>query len=152
MNTSRVLVLLLAIAFALTITVSLASADYVVIKDKKGICMVIESNHQTPKTIEGGGPFKTKEEAVRVKESKCAAAKIRETPPGPTGEVRGKSEQREEKIRRARELKEEKAKQKTTLKDQSKQSLKEKREKAKQPAEEKPKKESEEQSKPKTSQ
>jgi len=58
MNSTRFVVLLLAVAFALTITVSLASADYVVIKDKNGICSVRESTHKTPKTI--AGPFKTK--------------------------------------------------------------------------------------------
>ena len=68
----RSVVLLLAIAFALTITVSLASADYVVIKDKNGKCSVRESDHKTPKTI--AGPFKTKEEAVKAKEKECATA------------------------------------------------------------------------------
>src|SRR5271157_3504427 len=141
MNFNRVWVSLAVVAFALTITVSSASADYVVIKDKNGICRVIQSNHQTPKTIEGGGPFKTKEEAVRVKETKCAAAKIRETPPDSEKEVKGKSEQREEKIKKARELKEEKARQKAAEK-----------EKAKQSKQEKAKKEPQEPSKPKTSQ
>jgi len=63
MNSKRVWVLLLAVAFALTITVSLASADYVVIKDKNGKCSVRESDHKTPKTI--AGPYKTKEEAYQ---------------------------------------------------------------------------------------
>ena len=70
MNSKRFVVLLIAVAFALTITVSLASADYVVIKDKNGRCSVRESDHKTPKTI--AGPFKTKEEAEKAKEKLCA--------------------------------------------------------------------------------
>ena len=70
MNSKRVWILLLAVAFGLTITVSLASADYVVIKDKNGRCSVRESDHKTPKTI--AGPFKTKEEAEKAKEKLCA--------------------------------------------------------------------------------
>ena len=129
MNTNRVLVLFLAVAFGLLITVSLASADYVVIKDKNGVCKVIQSNHKTPKTIEGGGPFKTKEEAVRVKEQKCrTAGTIKETPPGSIGEIKTKSEQREEKINKARELREEKAKQKPAEKEKA---IKDKEEKTK---------------------
>ena len=72
MKSTRVWVLLLAVAFALTITVSLASADYVVLKDKKGHCRIIESAHKTPKTI--AGPFKTREEAQKAKEKECATA------------------------------------------------------------------------------
>jgi type IV secretory pathway VirB10-like protein len=140
MNTNRVLVLLLAVAFALIIAVTSASADYVVLKDKNGHCRVIQSNHKTPKTI--AGPFKTKEEALRVKEKECAGAgTIRETQAGPAGEIRTKSEQRDEKIKKARELREEKARQKATEKQ-----------KAKQSKQEKAKKEPQEPSKPKTSQ
>ena len=132
MNTNRVSVLSLAVVFALLIAVTSASADYVVLKDKNGHCRVIQSDHKTPKTI--AGPFKTKEEALRVKEKECAGAgTIRETQPGPAGEIKTKSEQREEKIKKARELREEKAKQKAAEK-------------------EKAKKDREEKSKPKTSQ
>jgi hypothetical protein len=70
MNSKRFVVLLLAVAFALTITVSLASANYVVIKDENGVCKVIQANEKTPKTI--AGPFKTKEEAEKAKEKLCA--------------------------------------------------------------------------------
>jgi hypothetical protein len=70
MNSKRFVVLLLAVAFALTITVSLASANYVVIKEENGVCKVIQANEKTPKTI--AGPFKTKAEAEKAKEKLCA--------------------------------------------------------------------------------
>ncbi len=83
MNFKRSVVLLLAVAFALTITVSLASADYVVIKDKNGRCSVRESDHKTPKTI--AGPFKTKEEAQSAKEKEWDhGAQSKETAAGLT--------------------------------------------------------------------
>lgn len=69
MNVRRFVVLLLAVAFALTVTVLTASADYVVLKDKNGVCRVIESAHKTPATI--AGPFKTKEEAQKAKAKEC---------------------------------------------------------------------------------
>ncbi len=69
MNSKRLVVLLLAVVFALTVTVLTASADYVVLKDKNGVCRVIESEHKTPATI--AGPFKTKEEAQKAKAKEC---------------------------------------------------------------------------------
>ena len=106
MNSKRVWVLLLAVAFALTITVSLASADYVVIKDKNGICRVIESA----------------EEAQNVKAKECATTgTIKETEPGLLDKIKEKAK---DKDRAKQELKEKQEK--------AKQELKEKREKAKQ--------------------
>ena len=127
MKINRVLVLLLAVAFALTITVSLASADYVVIKDKNGRCSVRESDHKTPKTI--AGPFKTKEEAYKAKEKECATAQtpIEKEP----GFLEKRKEKAAEKDKAKPELKEKQEK--------AKQELKEKREKAKQAIEEKAK-------------
>ena len=111
MKINRALVLLLAVAFGLIITVSLASADYVVLKDKNGICRVIQSDHKTPKTI--AGPFKTKEEAVKAKEKECATASV------PTKEKEpGFLEKRKEKAaEKAKQKAEEKAKQKTKQKE-----------------------------------
>ncbi len=129
MNSKRFVVLLLAVAFALTITVSLASADYVVIKDKNGKCSVRGSDHKTPKTI--AGPFKTKEEAVKAKEKECATAQTpKEKEPGLLEKVK-------EKVKEKAKAQEEKAKPAT--KEKAKQELKEKLEKAKQAAEEKAK-------------
>ncbi len=163
MKSNRVLILLLAVAFGLVITVSLASADYVVIKDKNGICRVIESAHKTPKTI--AGPFKTKEEAQASKAKECAGAgTIKETQPGlldkikekATEKEKAKQEVKEKKEKAKQELKDkqEKAKQDAKEKaEKAKQALKEKAEKAKKAAEEKAKqkaKEKEEKEKAKT--
>ncbi len=122
MKSNRVLVLLLAVAFGLIITVSLASADYVVIKDKRGICKVIKSAHKTSKTI--AGPFKTMEEARNAEARECpTAGRVKERPSSSLGGVKERSKIRDEKVQKARELKEEKAKQKEsarqTLKEQS---------------------------------
>jgi hypothetical protein len=69
MNFKRLVVLLLAVVFALTVTVLTASANYVVIKGKNGVCKVIEAKDKTPKTI--AGPFKTKDEAENAKAKEC---------------------------------------------------------------------------------
>jgi hypothetical protein len=71
----RLMVVLLAVVFALTVTVLAASANYVVIKDKNGVCKVIEAKEKTPATI--AGPFKTKAEAEKAKAKECPKA---ETP------------------------------------------------------------------------
>jgi hypothetical protein len=155
MNFKRVWVLLLAVAFGLTITVSLASADYVVIKDKNGRCSVRESDHKTPKTI--AGPFKTKEEAYKAKEKECATAQTpkKEKEPGFLDKIKEKAGDKEKAKQEAKE-KAEKAKQELKNKqEKAKQEAKEKAEKAKQALkekQEKAKKEKEEKSKPKTSQ
>jgi hypothetical protein len=143
MNLKRFVVLLLAVAFALTITVSVASADYVVIKDKNGICRVIESTHKTPKTI--AGPFKTKEEAQSVKAKECATTgTLKETQPGLLDKIKEKAGEKE-KAKQELNEKREKAKQEAKEKaEKAKQALKEKQEKAN--------KEREEKSKQKTSQ
>lgn len=53
---------------------SLAAAKkWVVIKDAKGVCKVIQAKDKTPKTI--AGPFATKAEATKAKASKCPAKK-----------------------------------------------------------------------------
>ena len=144
MRSNRMLVLLLAVAFGLTITVSLATADYVVIKDKNGRCSVRESDHKTPKTI--AGPFKTKEEAVKAKEKECATASTpKEKEPGLLEKVKEKVKEKATEKAKAQEEKakpatKEKAKQELKEKrEKTKQELKDKQEKAKQAAEEKAK-------------
>ncbi len=135
MKSGRVLVLCVAVAFAVIITVSLASADYVLIKDKRGVCKVIQSAHKTPKTI--AGPFKTMEEARSAEAKECPAmgrAKERESGAS-LGVIKERSKQRDERYQKAREEKERKAKQKEpatqTMKQKQEQSTKQKPETAK---------------------
>ncbi len=142
MKSERCLVVLFVVAFALTITVSLASADYVVIKDKNEKCSVRQSDHKTPKTV--AGPFKTKEEAVNWKEKECATASTpKEKEPGLLEKAKEKAaEKAKEKDKAKQELKEKEEKAKQQLKEKQeriKQEMKEKQEKAKQAAEEKSK-------------
>ena len=102
MNSKRFVVLLLAVAFSLTITVSLASANYVVIKDENGVCKVIQANEKTPKTI--AGPFKTKEEAEKAKEKLYATGgttreRTRDHVDRPTERTRGQVDRPTEKAK-----------------------------------------------------
>lgn len=62
-------VMLTALAFSLSAAFALAADQWVVIKDKNGVCKVIEAKGKTEKTI--AGPFKTKKEAQEAKEEKC---------------------------------------------------------------------------------
>jgi hypothetical protein len=59
--------------FALTASLAFAADQWVVIKDKNGVCKVIEAKGKTDKTI--AGPFKTKDEAKKAKEEKCGKEK-----------------------------------------------------------------------------
>ena len=122
---------MLAVAFALAITVSLTSANFVVIKDKNGICRVIQAQDKTPKTI--SEVFKTREEAVKAKEELCPKGRTtKEREPGLLEKAKEKAtEKAKEKEKAEQELKEKQEK--------IKQELKEKHEKAKQAAEEKAK-------------
>jgi hypothetical protein len=72
MKPGHVLALFLALAFSLaTVTSLYAASGWVVIKDKNGVCKVIEAKEKTPATIDGGGPFKTKKEAEKAKDKLC---------------------------------------------------------------------------------
>jgi hypothetical protein len=65
------LILCLIVQFSL---VAFAAQDqYVVIKDKNGVCKVLKTKGKTPKTI--AGPFKTKKQAQAAKEEKCPEKK-----------------------------------------------------------------------------
>jgi hypothetical protein len=56
--------------FALTTTVVFAAGEnWVVIKDKNGVCKVIEAKEKTPATI--AGPFKSREAAEKAKAKEC---------------------------------------------------------------------------------
>ncbi len=46
-----------------------AGKKWVVIKDSKGVCKVIQAKDKTPKTV--AGPFATKDEAMKAKAAKC---------------------------------------------------------------------------------
>jgi hypothetical protein len=70
MKPGHVVALFLALAFSLaTVTSLYAASSWVVIKDKNGVCKVIESKETTPATI--AGPFKTKKEADKAKNKEC---------------------------------------------------------------------------------
>ena len=72
MKPGHVLALFLALAFSVaTVTSVYAASSWVVIKDKNGVCKVLEAKEKTPATIDGGGPFKTKKEAEKAKDKLC---------------------------------------------------------------------------------
>jgi hypothetical protein len=65
-------VLMVAAVFVLSATLAVsAEKPWFVIKDSNGVCKVIQAKEKTPKTIDGGGPFTTKAEAMKVKDEKC---------------------------------------------------------------------------------
>lgn len=69
----KIVVLLVVVAFSLMSALAWAAAkQWVVIKDSKGVCKVIQAKGKTPKTI--AGPFATKEEAQKAKAVKCPKA------------------------------------------------------------------------------
>jgi len=60
----------LAVVFSLTGVFAFAAGQSrVVIKDKNGVCKVIEAKEKTPATI--AGPFKSKEDAEKAKTKEC---------------------------------------------------------------------------------
>ncbi len=68
----KIVVLTVVIIFALVAGLALAAGkSYCVIKDKNNVCKVIKCDKATPHTIDGGGPFPTKEAAEKVKKDKC---------------------------------------------------------------------------------
>ncbi|MGC8657602.1 MAG: hypothetical protein ACP5U1_00860 [Desulfomonilaceae bacterium] len=72
-----VFLLVTALAFA-------AGENWVVIKDKNGVCKVIQAKGKTPATI--AGPFKTKDEAKKAKEKECHKGAV-----SASGEVKDKA-------------------------------------------------------------
>jgi hypothetical protein len=69
----KLLVFLAVTIFALTSTLGLAAGkSWFLIKDKNGVCKVIEAEKKTPKTI--AGPFTSKDAAAKAKDKKCPAA------------------------------------------------------------------------------
>ncbi|MFH1115238.1 MAG: hypothetical protein V1792_15115 [Pseudomonadota bacterium] len=63
-------VVLVVTAFLFMSGLSFAAGQkWVVIKDSKGVCKVVQAKDKTPKTI--AGPFATKDEALKAKAAKC---------------------------------------------------------------------------------
>ena len=76
----KLLVFLTVVVFALTASFGLAAGkSWFIIKDKNGVCKVIEAEKKTPKTI--AGPFASKDAAVKAKEKKCPAAPAKKADP-----------------------------------------------------------------------
>ena len=66
------MVVLVAI-FASTAVFSLAAEEpWFIIKDKNGVCKVIQAKEKTPATI--AGPYKTQKNAEKAKDKACAKA------------------------------------------------------------------------------
>jgi hypothetical protein len=66
------LIVMLAV-FAFT-SVAIAAGDpWFIIKDKNGVCKIIQAKDKTPATI--AGPYKVKVEAEKAKDKACAANK-----------------------------------------------------------------------------
>lgn len=65
----KLLVGIMVVMFLASTTMVCAASQYIVVKDKKGGCKVIEGEKKTPATI--AGPFKTIREAVENKISLC---------------------------------------------------------------------------------
>jgi hypothetical protein len=70
----RLIVIIVAAAFCLSSSVVFAKAyRFYIVKDKKGVCKVIEADKKTPKTL--AGPYKTRENAEKAKATKCPTKK-----------------------------------------------------------------------------
>jgi hypothetical protein len=71
----KIVVLVAVAIFALTCSLCVFAAEkkaakqWWVIKDKKGVCKVIQAKDKTPAYL--AGPFPTKEAAAKAKEEKC---------------------------------------------------------------------------------
>lgn len=93
-------VLFVVIIFSLMSGVALAQKKHwFVVKDKNGVCRVIEAKEKTPATI--AGPFKTKEEAEKRKAKDCP------TGVGQTTDRLRPSQEQPEQMRRQHQQREE---------------------------------------------
>jgi len=112
MKPGHFVALFLAFTFSLATVTSLYAASWVVIKDKKGVCKVIESKEKTPATI--AGPFNTKKEAQKAKDKECPKGgtstldKIKQE----AGKITDKAKQEAEKIKNKAKQEGEKIKEK----------------------------------------
>ncbi|MBI4965385.1 MAG: hypothetical protein HY913_19065 [Desulfomonile tiedjei] len=67
----KIIMLMTVAVFALTCTLCAFAAEkqWYVIKDKKGVCKLIQATEKTPTYL--AGPFPTKEAATKAKEKEC---------------------------------------------------------------------------------
>jgi len=67
----KVIILAAVAIFALTCTLCAFAAEkqWYVIKDKKGVCKVIQAKEKTPAYL--AGPFPSKDAAMKAKEKEC---------------------------------------------------------------------------------
>ena len=73
MKDKHLIVVVLVIVFALTAVFSFAAEDpWFIIKDKNGVCKVIQAKEKTPATI--AGPYKTQANADKAKDKACTKA------------------------------------------------------------------------------
>jgi hypothetical protein len=69
----HLIVTLLVVIFLITAVFSFAAEEpWFIIKDKNGVCKVIQAKEKTPATI--AGPYKTKTNAEKAKDKACAKA------------------------------------------------------------------------------
>jgi hypothetical protein len=69
----HLIVVVLVAIFALTAVFSFAAEEpWFIIKDKNGVCKVIQAKEKTPATI--AGPYKTQKNAEKAKDKACAKA------------------------------------------------------------------------------
>ena len=73
LKVKHLIVVVLVIVFALTAVFSFAAEDpWFIIKDKNGVCKVIQAKEKTPATI--AGPYKTQANADKAKDKACTKA------------------------------------------------------------------------------
>ena len=69
-SVKRFVVFVVLMVFAFSAPLALAAdKQWFIIKDKKGVCKVIQAAAKTPKTI--AGPFKTQDAAQKAKAKTC---------------------------------------------------------------------------------
>jgi hypothetical protein len=69
----HLVVAILVVIFFVTAALSFAAEEpWFIIKDKNGVCKVIQAKEKTPATI--AGPYKTKNNAEKAKDKACAKA------------------------------------------------------------------------------
>jgi colicin import membrane protein len=102
MNIKHIIAVVVATIFALTaISVSAAEDPWFIIKDKNGVCRVIQAKEKTPATI--AGPYETQKKADEAKGKECATAE-KEAKIKAAEEAKAKAD-KEAKIKAAEEAK-----------------------------------------------
>jgi colicin import membrane protein len=73
MKIKHIIVVMVATVFALTaVCVFAAEGPWFIIKDKNGVCKVIQAKEKTPATV--AGPYETQKKADEAKGKECARA------------------------------------------------------------------------------